>query len=73
MSIQKAHTFLFDLIEVWSVNLCAIGITYTDAEFAMKALGWLIAGGYTSWKWINEYRDRKQKSQDKNNTKESEK
>ena len=61
MPLHKAHSFTLDLIEVWSVNLCAIGITYTDAEEIIKIGGWLLAAGYTGWKWRNEYKEKKSK------------
>jgi len=63
MSIHKVHHFVADLAQVWSVQLCAIGISFTDVAETIKLGGYLVAAGYTAWKWLTDYRDRKDKKE----------
>ena len=49
----------YDVIQILSVNLGAIGITLLDVELGLKILCGMAAFGYTMWKWITEYKSSK--------------
>ena len=54
---MSAHK-LADYLDVPLLHVLAIGITFTDVEMILKVTSLLLAIGYTSWKWVNEYKRR---------------
>lgn len=49
---------ILDYIDVPLLHVLAIGITFTNVELFLKIASLLLAIGYTSWKWIHEFRKR---------------
>lgn len=49
----------FDVIQILSINLAAVGVTLTDVELGIKILCGLAAFGYTCWKWHSDYKSLK--------------
>lgn len=52
---MSAHKIL-DYIDVPVLHVLAIGVTFTNVEMFLKIASLVLAIGYTTWKWISEYR-----------------
>ena len=52
-------TRLLDYIDVPLLHCIAISITFTDVENGLKIFSLLLAIIYTLWKWITEYKNKK--------------
>ena len=50
---------ILDYFDVPVLHCVAISITFTDAESSLKIFSFLLAIGYTIWKWITEYKNNK--------------
>lgn len=50
---------ILDWIDVPLLHILAIGVTFTNVEVFLKITSLLLAIGYTTWKWISEYKKRK--------------
>jgi hypothetical protein len=53
--IQDHH----DIFQVILAHLGAITISFLNVENTLKITSLLLAIGYTSWKWVTEYVNRK--------------
>jgi hypothetical protein len=54
--IQDHH----DIFQVILAHLGAITISFLNVENTLKITSLLLAIGYTSWKWVTEYINKKQ-------------
>lgn len=52
---------MLDYIDVPAIYGIVFAITFTDIETALKVLSFIIATGYTCWKWITEYKKKRRK------------
>ena len=52
-------TRFLDYLDVPLLHFIAISITFTDAEGGLKIFSLLLAIGYTVWKWVTEYKNKK--------------
>jgi hypothetical protein len=50
---------LLDYLDVPLLHFIAISITFTDAESGLRLFSFLLATGYTFWKWTTEYKNKK--------------
>ena len=55
---MSAHK-LIDYIDVPILHVLAICVTFTEIETVLKITSLLLAIGYTTWKWVSEYKRRK--------------
>jgi hypothetical protein len=52
-------TRFLDYLDLPLLLCIAISITFTDSESFLKIFSLLLAIGYTVWKWITEYKNKK--------------
>ena len=48
-----------DVVTILMVHVSAVGITLLDIEIGLKLASLVLAIGYTTWRWANEYKKRK--------------
>jgi hypothetical protein len=46
-------------LDVWLINLTAIGMSFSDIETALRILVLVVGLGYSVWKWHSEYKKRR--------------
>jgi len=49
------HEVLVDILKVFGVHICAIGITFSNVEGVLKLASLSLAIGYGIWKWRTDY------------------
>lgn len=59
--MQHKINILLDIIQVFTAYTIAFTISLMECSEYLKSLSFLIATGYTTWKWLKEYKESKKK------------
>lgn len=58
------HELILDIAKVFGVHICAITITFSNVEGALKIASLTLAIGYGIWKWRVDYVKNKKSKRD---------